>query len=49
MTYNIKKITKTYKDMDFNNSSRLFRPLGSRIMNDLINQIYGLSHVKNKF
>ena len=32
ITYNIKKKRKTNKDMDYNNSSRRFRPLGSRVM-----------------
>ena len=32
MTYNIKKEKKTKKDIDYNNSSRRFRPLGSRVM-----------------
>ena len=32
MTYNIKKKIKTNKDMDYNNSSRRFRQLGSRVM-----------------
>ena len=33
MTFNIKKKRKTInRDMDFNNSSRWFRPLDSRVM-----------------
>ena len=32
MTYNIKKKRKTNKDMGYKNSSRWFRPLGSRVM-----------------
>ena len=32
MKYNIEKKRKTNKDMDYNDSSRQFRPLGSRVM-----------------
>ena len=32
MTFNIKKKRKTNKNMDYNNSSRRFKPLGSRVM-----------------
>ena len=32
MTYNIKKKRTTNKDIGYNNSSRRFRPLGSRVM-----------------
>ena len=32
MTYNIKKKRTTNKDIGYNNSSRWFRPLGSRVM-----------------
>ena len=32
MTYNIKLERKNSKDMDYNNSSRRFRPWGSRVM-----------------
>ena len=52
ITYNIKKKRKTNKDMDYNNSSRRFRPLGSRVMAFFIkcdSSRYGLSHVKNEF
>ena len=34
---------KNNKDMDYNNSSRRFRPWGSRVKS------YELSHVKNEF
>ena len=32
MKCNIEKKRKTNKDMDYNDSSRQFRPLGSRVM-----------------
>ena len=32
VTYNIRKKTKTNKDLDYNNSPRRFRPLGLRVM-----------------
>ena len=32
MKYDIEKKRKTNKDMDYNNLSRRFRPLGSRVM-----------------
>ena len=32
MKYNIEKKRKTNKDMDYNDSSRPFRPLASRVM-----------------
>ena len=32
MKYNIEKKRKINKDMDYNDSSRPFRPLGSRVM-----------------
>ena len=32
MTFNIKKKRKTNKNMDYNNSSRRFKALGSRVM-----------------
>ena len=32
MKYDIEKKRKTSKDMDYNNLSRRFRPLGSRVM-----------------
>ena len=32
MKYNIEKKRKTNKDMDYNDSSRPFRPLGSRVI-----------------
>ena len=32
MRYDIEKKRKTNKDMDYNNLSRRFRPLGSRVM-----------------
>ena len=41
MKYNIEKKRKTNKDMDYNDSSRQFRPLGSRVTRP--------SHVKNEF
>ena len=44
MTYN----TKTWKDMDYNNSSRRLRPLGSRVKCDSLKP-YELSHVKSEF
>ena len=34
MTYNIKRKRKTNKDIGYNNSSRRFRPLGSRARED---------------
>ena len=47
-----KKEKKTNRDMDYNNSSRRFKPLGSRVIALSIkcdSSPYGLSHVKNEF
>ena len=47
MTYNRKKKRKNNKDMDYNNTSRRFRPLG--YLSNVTPSPSGLSHVKNEF
>ena len=46
ITYNRKKKRKTNKDIDYNNSSRRFRPLG--YLSNVTPSPSGLSHVKNE-